>query len=292
MVWASNLFSDVTILTMTSLTMEASSLLSKLKGKKKVIAELLLEDNLSDDEIAAKVKTKKEYVWKLKSEFKTKGLLNVKLETSPEEIQHLSAGSQNGDVSLPSNKKSYEEKSPVVPIQPIVKDKVDQSRKDLKIIYTEFMAGKKPPEIVARHGYTYKLVETEFRNFLKDTECDIHALQERLVEYFDFDLKQAKHRLRELADRYKKVGYLSDDDCLELIQILCWQYFEDGKNDLADDFDAKPPRGWVKVPCAVCGKPLYSAVIDPKDVMGRAILHFCKELRYGHELCHQNLSEQ
>ena len=52
---------------------------------------------------------------------------------------------------------------------------------DLKTLYNEFSAGKKPVDVIANFGYHPEIVESEYGRFLRLSGSDIDALLKHII---------------------------------------------------------------------------------------------------------------
>lgn len=84
---------------------------------------------------------------------------------------------------------------------------------ELKMMYTQFNAGKTPIGVIANLGYHPDTVEVEYHRFLRLRDRDPDALLKRLVDYCHTSLKPTGE-LKLLIDRYQTVGYLTNDEIL------------------------------------------------------------------------------
>lgn len=94
------------------------------------------------------------------------------------------------------------------------------TRKEWQIIYVEFKDGRTPPYIVAKYGYPFDLVDTEYRKYLKYTLCDIFELERSLITNNPDTINAAGPEAQELARKFYAQGYLSNGDFLELIRLI------------------------------------------------------------------------
>jgi hypothetical protein len=136
-----NLFTYYTLLYLTLL--EPIYVPEKPTNKKEQILDLLAEGKLSVKEIARTVHTTEANVYKERS--KARGLL-IRRKTRSDEMVMVA-----GDVdtsSLPSRRLKSEGNHhyPYLNIP-------DLDSEGIKKLYTEFNAGKKPPNIIADHGF-------------------------------------------------------------------------------------------------------------------------------------------
>ncbi|MFQ5970418.1 MAG: hypothetical protein ACE5J2_07995 [Nitrososphaerales archaeon] len=205
--------------------------------------------------------------------------------TSPNKILELRKMQETQKPELATST-SNEQIAAEQALEPPPEEKVQLEPRERMVVYCEFLVGKKPPEVISKHGFPTRLVEDEFQKFLKYSECDIYALQERIMEHFGIDTSHEDYRIRKLAENYNKNGYLPNDQFFEVIRHVGHVQYEAGLNALDDVHDAPPPRGWTKIRCCVCGQPFYGAVVDPTSSLGRAILRFCKENRGAHSSCY------
>ncbi len=262
-------------------TKEASSLLSKLKGKKRLVAKLLGEGGYNDEQIAAQGGCKVQYVWKIRSELKKTGFFDAKTRLE-DQIGACTVGSGTlvTDQEIISPEK-------VVPTGPISDTKTELRPKQRKIIYTQFLAGKKPPQVIAAYGFPTDLVELEYKKFLKYSLCDINSLQKEFMEQFQNDIDGAGAEAEQLAKKYQEEGYLSTLQFLRLLRLTCNGFYQSGIDSIAN-VGKRPPEGWTRIPCGYCGQPLDGVVVDPKEEMGKDVLQYFKEENeWVHDKCHE-----
>jgi hypothetical protein len=188
----------------------------KPNNKKEQILDLLAEGKLSVKEIARIVDTTEANVYKEKS--KAKGLF-IRRKTRSDEMVMVA-----GDVdtsSLPSRRLKSEGNHhyPYLNIP-------DLDPEGIKKLYTEFNAGKKPPNIIADHGFHPEVVEKEYQRFMKMNERDIDVLQNKVIS----DLKRPSKNTKPLLEKYKTTGFLTHYELFELITLKV-------KDDIEQDID-------------------------------------------------------
>jgi hypothetical protein len=188
----------------------------KPNNKKEQILDLLAEGKLSVKEIARIVDTTEANVYKEKS--KAKGLF-IRRKTRSDEMVMVA-----GDVdtsSLPSRclKSEGNHHYPYLNIP-------DLDPEGIKKLYTEFNAGKKPPNIIADHGFHPEVVEKEYQRFMKMNERDIDVLQNKVIS----DLKRPSKNTKPLLEKYKTTGFLTHYELFELITLKA-------KDDTERDID-------------------------------------------------------
>jgi len=251
------------------------SLLTTGKGKKGQI-EMLLKEGKSDEEIAKIADTSKSYVQKVKSQLKSNAM--GKIEVSDIEQEEVVGEKRiletNPEITtLPEHKPSS-----------ITDEKKPLTKNERRKIYNLFFKGKTPSKIVAKIGYPYEVVEAEYRNFRRDSEFDMQTFQKAFMSEHGEDIKDLGPEGEAFVKRYKRDGFLLNDDFSGMVQLI-----RDNDEERAIDevFNGKisPTEGWTGIPCVVCGKPMHVAVVIEHDEMGKAILQFCKMGKWGHNEC-------
>jgi hypothetical protein len=94
-------------------------------------------------------------------------------------------------------------------------------------LYTEFNAGKKPPNIIANHGFHPEVVEKEYQRFMKMNERDIDVLQNKIISDF---IKQPSKNTKPLFEKYKTTGFLTHYELFELITLKLKDVIEEDRN--------------------------------------------------------------
>ena len=186
--------------------MEPIYLGEKPNNKKEKILDLLAERKLSVKEIARIVNTTEANVYKERS--KARGLF-VSRKTRSDEMVMVA-----GDVdtsSLPARrlKSEYNHHYPYLNIP-------DLDSEGIKKLYTEFNAGKKPPNIIADHGFHPEVVEKEYQRFMKMNERDIDVLQNKIISDL---MKRPSKNTKPLLEKYKTTGFLTHYELFELITL-------------------------------------------------------------------------
>jgi hypothetical protein len=147
----------------------------------------------------------------------------------------------------------------------------------LKIIYTKFKAGKKPFDIIADHGYDPEFVETQYRKYLKQKDCDPVEFQSEILKFYDAN---AKPKLRRYDDDFKKNGCIKPSETIELLDDIAFENAITTLKLMLKDVEIGPPEGWCKLRCTVCGEVHSIAKVFEKAgplVSGGTIKHLiCK----------------
>jgi hypothetical protein len=189
----------------------------KPTNKKEQILDLLAEGKLSVKEIARTVHTTEANVYKERS--KARGLL-IRRKTRSDEMVMVA-----GDVdtsSLPSRRLKSEGNHhyPYLNIP-------DLDSEGIKKLYTEFNAGKKPPNIIADHGFHPEVVEKEYQRFMKMNERDIDVFQNKIISNF---IKWPSKNTKHLLEKYKTTGFLTHDELFDLIELRFKDGIEEDRN--------------------------------------------------------------
>jgi hypothetical protein len=189
----------------------------KPTNKKEQILDLLAEGKLSVKEIARTVHTTEANVYKERS--KARGLF-IRRKTRSDEMVMVA-----GDVdtsSLPSRRLKSEGNHhyPYLNIP-------DLDSEGIKKLYTEFNAGKKPPNIIADHGFHPEVVEKEYERFMKMNERDIDVFQNKIISNF---IKWPSKNTKHLLEKYKTTGFLTHDELFDLIELRFKDGIEEDRN--------------------------------------------------------------
>ena len=189
----------------------------KPTNKKEQILDLLAEGKLSVKEIARTVHTTEANVYKERS--KARGLL-IRRKTRIDEMVMVA-----GDVdtsSLPSRRLKSEGNHhyPYLNIP-------DLDSEGIKKLYTEFNVGKKPPNIIADHGFHPEVVEKEYQRFMKMNERDIDVFQNKIISNF---IKWPSKNTKHLLEKYKTTGFLTHDELFDLIELRFKDGIEEDRN--------------------------------------------------------------
>ncbi len=250
------------------------SILTTGKGKKGQI-EMLLKEGKSDDEIVEQLGTTKSYVQKVKSQ--RKSTLNSKNSVSDieedESVDVKRVLETNKETTiLPEHKPSS------------TSEEKELTKNERRKIYNLFFKGWKPSKIVAKMGYSYEVVEAEYRNYNKDIGLDMQTFQKQFMSKHGADNEDIGSEGKALVKRYKRDGYLLNEDFSELLQLIWDNDKEDAIKDVLEG-EVSPPEGLTRIPCDVCGKPMKGAIVNPSNNMGTAILQFCRDDEWGHGPC-------
>jgi hypothetical protein len=177
----------------------------KPNNKKEQILDLLAK-GLSVKEIARIVHTTEANVYKEKS--KSKGLF-VRRKTRSDEMVMVAGDLDTS--SLPSGrlKPDGNHHYPYLNVP-------DLDSEGIKKLYSEFKAGKKPPDIIADHGFHPEVVEKEYQRFMKMNERDIDILQNKIISDL---IKRPSKNTKPLLEKYKTTGFLTHYELFELITL-------------------------------------------------------------------------
>jgi len=146
-------------------------------------------------------------------------------------------------------------------------------QEELKMMYTQFSAGKTPIEVIASLGYHPDTVEIEYQRFLRLRDRDPDALLKRLVDYCHTSVKPTEE-LKLLIDRYHTVGYLTND---EILQLLNLKYMHE-LSQLTFDTEMALPEGTVRLECSRCKGPVRDVIIDANSDRGKRVIQHLKNV--------------
>jgi hypothetical protein len=177
----------------------------KPNNKKEQILDLLAK-GLSVKEIARIVHTTEANVYKEKS--KSKGLF-VRRKTRSDEMVMVAGDLDTS--SLPSGrlKPDGNHHYPYLNVP-------DLDSEGIKKLYSEFKAGKKPPDIIADHGFHPEVVEKEYQRFMQMNERDIDVFQNRIISTI---IKRPSKNTKPLLEKYKTNRFLTANELSELVRL-------------------------------------------------------------------------
>jgi hypothetical protein len=239
----------------------------KPNNKKEQILELLAEGKHSVEEIARIVHTTEANVYKERS--KARGLY-LRRKTRSDEMVMVAAEPDTS--SLPSRRLKPEANHYQYLNIP------DLDSEGIKKLYTEFKAGKKPPDIIADHGFHPEVVEKEYQRFMKMNERDIDVFQNRIISTI---IKRPSKNTRLLVEKYKTKGFLTDNELSELFRLKLRDDYELEIDMWRLDEDAYLPRGWSRIRCKNCNKNEVGVILNPTFGIGKYIF----EQYYNNYIC-------
>jgi hypothetical protein len=271
-----------------------SNLPSNGTNKKQRIWALVSDGKYTPDQIASMVGTTIEYVWKETSRYRknttvtglvvsrgTSELAKRKDETSI----FLQGSDQIGgqgtrDISV-SNSQAR-----MIRVDGFhLNSKPDQflnipkmESVDLKTLYAEFNAGKKPVDVIAYYGYHPDIVEFEYHRFLRLSGIDVDALLKDIItDCYSYLEPQAELKL--FIEKYHKEGHLQNEDIYELLRLKSEHEWVSRLNLSMIDPTETLPRGIVKLRCSFCNGPIPGALLESTSEIGRIILDQYTNLR-------------
>ena len=197
--------------------MEPVYLGRKPNNKKEQILDLLAEGKHSVEEIARIVHTTEANVYKEKS--KARGLY-LRRKTRSDEM--VMVAGESDSFALPSQRLKPEGNHHYQYL-----NIADLDGEGIKKLYTEFNAGKKPPKIIADHGFHPEVVEKEYQRFMKMNERDMDVLQNKIISDF---IKRPSKNTKHLLEKYKTTGFLTHYELFELITLKLKDVIEEDRN--------------------------------------------------------------
>ena len=267
---------------------------NKPESKRQQIWRLVSEGNLAPRDIALRLNTSVENVWKEKSLLKSRAGLIVSRSTTHEskkqsEMMLFDREGEQGDRSSMALQKIKSRKS--TGLSDYLIDIPQLDSEGLMTLYREFKSGKKPIDILAEHGFHPEAVEIEYRRFIELSERNNDELLKQImlnVIQKGYEKEPVRNiNIKTLIDRYRQRGYLKINEISELLAL----YIEEEVRDEIDltllDPDRKLPRGFRRLRCRNCNNTLMDVIVHDKLPLGRELVD-----RYdGKALCHVCQSE-
>jgi biotin operon repressor len=188
-------------------------------SKRKIIRDMLTSDkDYSAQEIAKAVGTTPGNVWKEKSKLKANGFeirgqsrRRVQVSESKDETIFIH---QDGRRRATPDIYNYNHHYRFLNIRDLDED-------GLKTLYTEFKDGKKPVDIIARHGFHPEVVEKEYQRFSRLNEHNIlGSFQKKIIDSLSCIGNMT------LTSKLEREGHLSVNEFIELIELRLNQDIE------------------------------------------------------------------
>lgn len=240
------------------LTLHKMMLPAEKKSKRDKILEMLSQGH-DADYIASKLKTTKQNVYKEKSKQKSleNGNANFRLRHAtqskrrPKRILDSELG-KTQDSALYHN-----------PPYDSYKTLRRPSKKENSILFTEFLAGKKPEEIIAKHGIDPEIVEKEYQRFLKLRGMDRLELQRSILKISGTDWID----IQPLINKVESGTMLSNVDVMVLVDAACINHF----TQLISDETATLPGLRARPSCSSCDRDIPGILFDMTTPNSRRI---------------------
>jgi hypothetical protein len=157
----------------------------------------------------------------------------------------------------------------------------DLDSEGIKKLYSEFKAGKKPPDIIADQGFHPEVVEKEYQRFSKMNERDIDVFQNKIISDI---IDRPSRTTKALLDKYKIRRFLTEPELSKLIAIKLREDYEKEIDSWRFDKTAYLPKGWSRIKCKVCNEAELGVILNPSFGIGKSIFeqfknHLCNECR-------------
>jgi hypothetical protein len=250
---------------------------------------------LAPRDIALRLNTSVENVWKEKSLLKSRGELIVSRSTTQEskkqsEIVLFDPEGDQGDRSSMALQKIKSRKSTGLSDYLIDIPRLDSE--GLMTLYREFKSGKKPTDILAEHGFHPDAVDIEYRRFIELSERDNDELLKHImlkVIQKGYDKEPVRNiNINTLIERSRQRGYLTKNEISELLALYIEAEVQDEMDLSLLDPDRRLPRGVRRLRCSNCDNTHSGVIVHDKLPLGRELVD-----RYdGKALCHVCQSEK
>jgi hypothetical protein len=151
------------------------------------------------------------------------------------------------------------------------------TKKEYSILFTEFLAGKKPEEIIAEHGIDPEIVEKEYQRFLKLRGMDILELQRSILKMSDTYPTDLKPMINKLESK----TMLSNEEVMALVHSGCNNHVL----KLISDVTATLPGLIIRPSCSNCDRYIPGILYETKILNGSEIFE-----ENGNYLCSDCIS--
>jgi hypothetical protein len=233
-----------------------------------------LDDKLTPDEIALKVDTTRQNVWKEISILRSKGGLAYRKTTAQQsnksEMIFFNPGEEQNSAGILGLSK-IRHRTPSS-----VNDLIDVPELDsagLKILYGEFKSGRKPIDILAEYGYHPEIVEIEYQRFMQFSERDYDDLMKRIILTLKrkgyVDESGRNEKIKAFIQLYRQRGYLTNTEILNLLGLYVQEEVQDKTDLMLIDTGGRLPNGFSRIRCCQCKEMLGDAILSDKLPSGK-----------------------
>jgi hypothetical protein len=231
---------------------------AKKKSKRDKILEMLSQGH-DVDEIASELKTTKQNVYKEKSKQKSLeyGKENFRLRHA---IQSKRRSKRIPDSELGKTQDPILDDNPLYGSYKTLRR---PTKKEYSILFTEFLAGKKPEEIIAEHGIDPEIVEKEYQRFLKLRGMDRLDLQKSILKLSGTYPTDLKPMINKLESR----TMLSNEEVMGLVNSGCNNHVL----KLISDVTATLPGIIIRPSCSKCDRYIPGILYDATILNGSVI---------------------
>lgn len=257
----------------------------EIKNKKQRIWELVSDGKFGPNQIASIVGTTVEYVWKETSKLrkaKADGGVVIEQSKRKDEMSIILHGQEESnrniakltDVIPIKGNNGYSHKNngnQYLDIPPIRSE-------ELRIMYSQFIAGKTPIEIISIHGHHPDIVEGEYHRFLRLRDRDVDTLLTSIVKGCG---TEPRGELKLLVDRYHTKGYLTNEEIEKLLELKFELEYRNRLQLLTLDTDEALPDGIVRLTCKICKDPFPDVIVDANSDFGKKVIEHYLNIRCG-----------
>ena len=255
--------------------MDHTNISNKPQSKRQQIWRLVSDGSMTPKDIALKVGTSVENVWKEKSLLKSREGLVLSRSTTQK--------SKKQSEMILFNPEEHGDRSSTAPMQ--VRSRVSTGlidylidiphlgSEDLKTLYREFKSGKKPIDILAEYGFHPEAVEIEYRRFRELSERDSDELLRRIMLKVIDRGYEEDPAMKMLIDLYRQRGYLTNTEILEVLTHYRRKEIEQEIDFLGLDVSRRLPSGFRRIKCSNCDNLHIDVIVNDKLPLVNYLLH-------------------
>jgi hypothetical protein len=230
-------------------------------------------------DIALRLNTSVENVWKEKSLLKSRAGLIVSRSTTQQskkqsEMILFDPEGEQGCRSSTALQKIKSRKS--TSLSNYLIDIPELDSEGLMTLYMEFKSGKKTIDILAEHGFHPDAVEIEYRRFTELSERDSDELLKRImlnVIQKGYDKEPVMNiNIKTLIDLYRQRGYLTNNEILEFLALYTKEEVQQEMDLSVFDSDRELPRGLRRLRCGKCNGNHIGVILHDKTSLGRELV--------------------
>jgi hypothetical protein len=236
----------------------------KKKSKRERIAEML-EQGFDVAYISRKLKTSPQNIYKEKSLKKLRNL-NEDAITPVTTFIDDKIRSRKPHAKITRQPKHIEEDSSPNQINLAFRR---PTKKEHIQLYSGFLEGKGPEQIIAVHGIDAEIAESEYKRFLKLRGTDPKALQLSIASISNTDSEEVVALIKKL----NRGNLLSNDEVMSLIKLLIRSAESNYFVKLLSDPEIVPsgPGFVIRPSCSQCERQLSGTLVDLASDDGKQV---------------------
>jgi hypothetical protein len=157
-----------------------------------------------------------------------------------------------------------------------------------KELWADFDSGLDRVGAVKKYGYPAATVRDEHSAYSEFENIDLNQSQNLLTGWLRSHLSRVEKRAEDHAmykgimTEYAAKKFLTKEQHIKLFDLCLVTAYYTGAESLTH-VKNRPPEGWVRPHCSICGKPLHGVLVDSADAKSKPVLESIKD--WHHTKC-------